>query len=357
MSRVVVSLAFTLAALALTAPAAGADGLPVPVDGAKNASVVQPDGDGPRYATVTDGDETTVLQIDQEGGEILRSETVDGEFVIPLVSIDGTPAGISGDGSRLVLIHPRQNFRFPREESSFVVVDIATDGKMTAQEPVILRGDFSFDAVSPDGSSLFLVEYPTRDYNDYSVREYDLARDRLLPDPVLVAHEVSPGEMRGLPQTRATSPDGAWEYTLYDGGSRARDTAFIHVLDTERGISHCIDLAMVNGNEAWRVGFELTDGGGTLDVVRGDETLAKLDTESFALTEPIAPELTVTSDGSDGPTGLAIGAIVVGSVLLVGTAFGLRRRRQTASLPPDPFGPGEPKAEEETEPERDRVAT
>ena len=125
---------------------------------------------------------------------------------------------------------------------------------MHPHEPLTLRGDFSFDALSPDGSSMFLIEYLSRDYNDYAVREYDMERQRLLPDPVLVTHEVEPDEMRGLPLTRATSSDGRWEYTLYNGGGRRKDHAFIHTLDTERSLTHCIDLLMVNGEEAWRVG-------------------------------------------------------------------------------------------------------
>ena len=228
---------------------------------------------------------------------------------------------------------------------------------MRPEPPLTLRGDFSFDALSPDGRIMYLIEYISRDYNNYAVREYDLLRDRLLPDPVLVAHEVSPGEMRGLPMTRATSPDGRWEYTLYNGGGRRVDEAFIHTLDTERGISHCVDLAMVNGNEAWRVGLELTDDGGTLNATRGGQTLAMLDTETFALTEPLAPELTEVPDAGGSPSGLAIGAFVVGLVLLVGTALGLRRRRQAAALPADPFGPGDPVDPAEREPRRDRVST
>jgi hypothetical protein len=337
--------------------AAKADGLPVPMDGFGTTTAVAPDGDGSRYATVSMGGRTAVHEIDQDGGEVTETRKIRGEYTIPLVAIDGTPSGVSADGSTLALISPRTDFDFPRRETSFVIVDIGS-GRMRPEPPLTLRGDFSFDALSPDGRIMYLIEYLSRDYNNYAVREYDLLRDRLLPDPVLVAHEVSPGEMRGLPMTRATSPDGRWEYTLYNGGGRRSDEAFIHTLDTERGISHCVDLAMVNGNEAWRVGLELTDDGGTLNATRGGQTLAMLDTETFALTEPLAPELTETPDaGGSSPSGLAIGAIAVGAVLLIGTALGLRRRRQATTLPADPFGPGELVDSAKQEPERDRVST
>jgi hypothetical protein len=361
MSRVVRLMLTVCGVLALAPAVAAADGLPVPMDGFGTTSVVQPNGEGPRYASVPAGDDTQLLRIDQDGGEITGSRTIDGEFTIPLVAIDGTPSGLSADGGTLALISPRTDFDFPRSETSFVIVDIKENGGIRAQPPLTIRGDFSFDALSPDGRLMYLIEYLSRDYNDYAVRTYDLRSDRLLPDPVLVAHEVSPGEMRGLPMTRATSPDGRWEYTLYDGGGGRDAVPFIHTLDTERGISHCVDLPMVEGNQAWRAGLELTDDGGTLNVTRGQETLAMLNTETFGLSEPLAPELTVEPEGGGGPSGLAVGAIAVGTVLLIGTALGLRRRRQTAGLPPDPFGPGEPGAPDaespDSVPERDRVST
>ena len=360
MSRAVVCLGSLIAFVVLFVPGAQGAGSPIPYDSSPDASVVAPNGEGPRYATVSNGGQTTILQIEQDGGEILGSKTIDGVYAIPVVAADGASAGLSSDGSRLVLIEPRWfRFQFPREQSKFLVIDIRSNGRMQVERRLALPGDFSFDALSPDGLGLYLTEYPSRDLNDYAVREYDLKRQRLLPDPVLVAHEVSPGEMRGVPMTRATSPDGRWEYTLYNGGGGRNDVAFIHTLDTERGLSHCVDLAMVDGNEAWRAGLELTNDAGTLNVTHGDVTLAMLDTESFGLSEPIAPELTVEPEAGGGPNGLAIGAIAVGIVLLVGTALGLRRRRGSTALPPDPFGPDEPAGSEVPHHDlpRDRVST
>ena len=361
MSRAVVSLSLIVVAALSAPPAAGADGLPVPMDGFGTSTVVASGGEGPRYASVTMGERTSILQIDQDGGEVTGTRSLQGRYTIPLVAIDGTPSGISADGGTLALISPRTNFDFPRRETSFVIVDVNENGAMRPRTPLTLRGDFSFDALAPDGDTMYLVEYTSRDYNDYAVREYDLVRNRLVHDPVLVAHEVSPGEMRGLPLTRATSPDGRWEYTLYNGGGGRNDEAFVHALDTERGISHCVDLPMVNGREAWRVGLELTGDGGTLNATRADRTLAMLDTETFALTEPPPPELRVAPDAGGTPGGLAVGALAVGVALAVGTALGLRRRRR-AALPPDPFGPGEPTTREhaagaEADPERERVST
>lgn len=222
----------------------------------------------------------------------------------------------------------------------------------------MLRGDFSFDALSPDGRTMYLVEYTSRDYNDYAVREYDLGRGRLLKEPVQFSHEVAPGEMRGLPIARTTSPDGRWAYTLYNGGGRPRDEAFVHILDTVDGISHCIELPGISGTEAPNLQLDLPAGGGALNVRRGDRVLASMDTRTYAVTNrPFADRL---SDGSESASGgvspIALGAIGAGFLLLVSAALATRQRR-ARSLPPDPFGPGEPTVESAEQPDRDRVVT
>src|SRR5918996_479805 len=104
-----------------TSPAA-ADGLPVPTDGFGVTTTVAPGGDGPRYATVPAGRDTQLLRIDQDGGEVTGTRTLDGDFTIPLVALDGTSAGLSADGKTLALITPRDNFRrVPREQTSFLI--------------------------------------------------------------------------------------------------------------------------------------------------------------------------------------------------------------------------------------------
>lgn len=178
MSRAITCLGSLFASFALLAAAAQGAGAPFPYDTSPDASLVAPNGEGPSYATVAGAGQTTVLQID--GGEILRRDTIDGLYGIPVVASDGSPAGISGDGSRLVLSEFR-SFRFPRERSNFIVVDIRSDGRMRPQPPLTLRGDFSFDALSADGEMMYLTEYTSRDLNNYAVREYDVGRQDCCP--------------------------------------------------------------------------------------------------------------------------------------------------------------------------------
>src|SRR5918999_450930 len=311
MRRVAAAMSFALLiVLAGATSRAAADGLPVPMDGLGVTTTIAHGGEGPRYATVPAGMDTQLLRIEQDGGEVTGTRTINGDFTIPLVAIDGTSAGLSADGTTLALITPRTNFRrFPREETSFVIVDVDRTGRLGPREPLTLRGDFSFDALSPDGRTMYLVEYTSPDYNDYAVREYDLTRGRLLKDPVQFSHEVAPGEMRGLPMARATSPDGRWAYTLYNGGGGVRDEAFIHILDTVDGVSHCINLPGISGREGWNVQLELPPGGGALDVQRGDRVVASMNTKSYAVTKPRPGASDRSESDAGGASPVAIGAL------------------------------------------------
>lgn len=353
MRRVAAALFFAMLIIFGGATSAAADGLPVPMDGSAVTTTIAPGGEGPRYATVPAGKHTQLLRIDQDGGEVTGTRAISGDFTVPLVALDGTSAGLSAEGTTLALITPRTNFRrFPREETSFRIVDVKQTGRLRPREPLTLRGDFSFDALSPDGRTMYLVEYTSSDYNNYAVREYDLTRGRLLEDPVLFSHEVAPGEMRGLPMTRVTSPDGRWAYTLYNGGGRARDVAFVHILDTVEGVSHCIELPGLSGREAWNVQVELPPGARALNVLRGGRVVVSMHTDTYAVTKPTLLER--ASAGSDpdsgGISGVVLGAGGAGVVLLMGAAFALRWRRR-GSLPPDPFGPGEPELAAAEQPE------
>ena len=188
-------------ALALVVPAtAAADGLPVtgidvgPTGVTTATSTV-------RYVTVPAGDgETLVARVRRRGGQVLRSRVLRGSFTVPAVALDGTASGLSADRRTLVLIRPRE--RFPQRATQLAVLDAR---RLALREVVELRGDFSFDALSPDGRTMYLIEYPSRrDPTRYAVRGYDVGAFRLLPEPVVDPSE--PDErMRGIPITRATS--------------------------------------------------------------------------------------------------------------------------------------------------------
>src|SRR5204863_7448130 len=128
----------------------------------------------------------------------------------PGFTIDGVAGGRSGDGRTLVLIRP-QTARAPTR-SVFLVVRTSD---LAPLERVVLKGNFSFDVLSPDGSRLYLIQYVSqRNLSRYVVRAYDLVRRRLLPGRI--ADRTQRGwVMAGYPLARATSAGGRWIYTLY----------------------------------------------------------------------------------------------------------------------------------------------
>jgi hypothetical protein len=266
------------AVLAL-APAAAADGLPVLGIDVGPAGVAAPGGTY-RYATIATPGGTLVERIRQNGGQVSASTFVRGSYTIPAVAYDGSAGGLSGDRRTLVLIEPRRSF--PRATTSLLVLHVPS---LRVRSTVHLDGDFSFDAVSPDGSYLYLIDYvspsdPTR----YAVRSYSVAQVRLLAQPIVDPREPNE-KMRGNPISRVSSPGGRWAYTLYDG---AGGTPFVHALDTVRGTARCIDLDGLDPATLGRLRLQLRGGGGAVAVVDGARELLSVDTSSYAVSRPHA---------------------------------------------------------------------
>lgn len=265
--------AFVLAlvAAAVFVGGARADGLPVLGVDVGGAGVTTQSAQV-RYVTIPDGRLTIVAQTARSGGSIVGLARLRGSFTIPAVAYDGSASGLSADGRTLVLIEPRQSF--PRADTTFALLDAA---RLRLERVFTLRGDFSFDALSPDGSTMFLIQYvDPSDPDRYAVRAYDLVAGRLLGSPVVDPRERG-AEMRGKPVTRTTSADGRWAYTLYDGGG---GTPFVHALDTAGRTAHCIDLPQLNGrHDLWQLKLVRSGDGHALRV--GD--LVTISTTDFAV--------------------------------------------------------------------------
>ena len=343
------------AAAAALAPAASAQKGVLGTGGDPFAGVADTDG-GFRYAAVPTPDGTVLSKIEIGTGEIDQFRQVDARLVVPAVAYDFTPGGLSADGRTLVLAKP--GVRFPQPRSEFRILDTRT---LRTVDRLTFEGTYTYDALSPDGRSLFLIEYThPRDLTEYVVREYDLRRDRFNPEPIIDPNE-SAEEMYGSPVTRVTSPDGRWEYTLYDG----REHPFIHALDTERAKAVCIDLESVHRVPPYS-GAELRLDGSTLTVVTKGGPAELVDTRTFE----VAPAPTAAADeapaapageSGEGDGGFAW-AVIVGGLALLAIAVALlsrRRRREPvgeAALERLVGANGGPEdAEAEKERERDPV--
>src|SRR5205823_7116666 len=73
----------------------------------------------------------------------------------------------------------------------------------------------------------------------YRVRRYDLRTGALDPRIVIDKREAASAAMSGVRIAGVFSPDGGWQYSLYDSSSTG---AFIHALNLTGNFAWCIDL-------------------------------------------------------------------------------------------------------------------
>jgi hypothetical protein len=320
------ALAVVAASVVVAPAAARADGPPVlGLDG--NNGVVSRDG-AYRYVTFPSGRSTTVSRLRVDGGSVARYRTIDGRFAVPAVAYDNTASGLSADGRTLVLIRPRTGLA--QKRTQLVVVDPV---RLLVRRHVSLRGDFSFDAISPDGSKLYLVNYLSLsrqnfDPTDYKVRSLDTATGRLEPRPVVDPR--GPDEkMGGLPVTRAMSRDGRWAYTLYSGAEHP----FVHALDTVGNSARCIDLdALTPRNDLFQMKLRLARGGRELQVMKANNPVMLVDTRAFSVARPhpaTAAPPPARSPAHHGALRLWPFAPVLAAIVLGGIATARPRARPT----------------------------
>jgi hypothetical protein len=290
------AFALVLLVAALTAPAAHADGLPVLGVDVGPQGVTVPASDA-RFVALATPSGTVVARISLRGGRVLTFRYLNARYTVPAVAYDGSVGGLSADGRTLVLLVPRATF--PRERTRLRILDAAT---LRTRDTIDLRGDYSFDAISPDGAWIYFIRYLSpEDPTYYEVRAYDVQRGRLLPGPIVDPQEAGE-EMRGNPLTRTTSPDGRWAYTLYDGNGEP----FVHALDTVGRTARCLDLDGLAGRDL--NGARLALDGRSVSVRLRGRTLAVVEGDVAAAGIPWAP----------------LGAGVLAALLVAGIA--LRRR-------------------------------
>ena len=275
-----------------------------------------------RYVTGLGGSHGSVVaKVNRETGSIPQFAFLDDDWTLPAVTIFGDAGGLSADGEALVLVRPVYRPRVERTE-----LRIMSTRRLRTIDRITLRGTFGFDAISPDGRRLYLIQYrDPRDPLDYRVREYDVAAAELRAGAIVDPDEPDE-KMTGQPVSRKASNDGRWVYTLYASG----EETFVHALDTERGIAQCIDLEGFAGNTAYQLRLEIDRTTGALTVFDKNEPAATIDRATLAV-RPLAEQpATSAADGGDADW---VGAAAVGSgiaLLAATTLLLLRRRRATA---------------------------
>ena len=303
-----------LALLALAVvPAAMADG-PMPYTMQEGLGVALPDGSYRFVAVGTVGANTTLERIQIRDGAVRGSFQLLGSWGVPVTTYSEGGDGLAADGRTLVLGDAMSSY--PRTISRFLVFDTKRFRQLRA---FFLKGDFAFDALSPDGSKLYLIQHTDPNNTQrYVVRAYDVRAGVLLPGRI--ADRAQKGwVMQGYPMARATSAGGRWVYTLYQnpGGY-----PFVHALDTVRGVAHCVGLPWhgnQNGFYNMRLSLRHHDRSLAVHWLSGRRWL-RVDTRTWA----------VAADRGAGLPWLAIGSGAA-AVLLGGAALLLARRRRRAA--------------------------
>jgi hypothetical protein len=247
-----------------------------------------------------------------------------GAWRLPTIGLDPVPVGVSADGSTVVLVEPDPTAK--PGTSRFAVFPRTLD---TQPRIVELAGAFEFDALSPDGSLLYVVEHlPGPPAGHYQVRIVETATGTLRPDVIVDKLNVNE-TMAGWPVAQTRRSDGL-VLTLY----RAAGHPFIHALNSIESWAICLDLPATGADDAdaaldW--GLATTLGG---DLVAINSTLGlavEVDPSDFAVrrsvrfepsaahgialakfghqpTGPVGRRVVATADGSSfyaaGPGGI-----------------------------------------------------
>jgi hypothetical protein len=197
-----------------------------------------------------------------------------------MATLHGDVTGISADGRTIVLSGSLTANGTLRPRSSFVALDAR---RLAVTRTFTLPGDYSVDALSPDGSILYLIHHVGgRDISSYRVNAYDLAAGRLLPG-VIADKRQAGWTMAGYPVARAEAPGGAWVYTLYQQGD---NYPFVHALDTVHRTAVCIGLR-VDWRQQWISNARLAIAHGKLEIRDpAGTTRLTLDTATFRVSRP-----------------------------------------------------------------------
>ena len=227
------------------------------------AEVISVDGAAGVWRVGQVGPDTRVQRV---LGSLSWSSTVRGRWSLPEVAARHLVGGASADGSSLALVQAQGAGAF---SSRFAVVT------RSGLKTVVLRGVWSFDALSVDGRTLFLTESVGE--GKYWVRAVNVATGRV-GNPIVTKSitptsvEVDDGPMEGLPMDRVVTSDGVTVFTLYDGPS----FPFIHALDVATGGALCYELIGLSSLPVPRLRLRFGSSSGSVDVRDGSATVAQI---------------------------------------------------------------------------------
>lgn len=197
------------------------------------------------------GETTTRLLVVDAATDANRAiRMVPGSWTLPAPVSGGAPEGLAWRGLTAVLADTDG-------PSRFAVVSLTTAAPAAIVD-LRAKGTFSYDALSPDGHTLYLTERLDAAGKPVDrIIAYDLVAGVLASSPIV--DKAEGGEaMVGVPVARTRSADGVAVYTIYERTGKP----FLHELATDGGVTFCVDLPGVGDPAApgtWTVSLA-TDG-------------------------------------------------------------------------------------------------
>jgi hypothetical protein len=194
-----------------------------------------------RLLTATrEGAVTRVQGLDVASGAYAPNIALGGHWRLPTIGSDPSAVGRSEDGWTLALVEDAT--AGARTKSRFAVVDLLSKRPPKLIE---LSGSFEFDAISPNGGTLFVIEHlDAQAGGHYQVRAVDTATGTLAEG--VIVDKANPNEpMAGWAIEQQRLAQGL-VMTLY----RGHEHPFVHALDTINSGAICIDLPPTRHDDA-----------------------------------------------------------------------------------------------------------
>ena len=196
-----------------------------------------PDTDWVHLLTTLPDGTGTIVRNHRFGDETGPEVRLDGHWRLPTIGQDPLPVGRSLDGSTAVLVEDRGAGYAATTPTRFAILRLDGDGSPRLLRMIELKGSFEFDALSPNGSVLYLVEHlDPGNGGRYQVRSMDVRSGALDATPITDKRFIDE-PMAGVPITQLRRADGL-VMTLYRGDEHP----FVHVLNSMDRWAVCLDL-------------------------------------------------------------------------------------------------------------------
>src|SRR3954449_5485310 len=227
------------------------------------------------YLALNAAGNTTTLQVQRASDRgVVKSRSIDGAFGVPMLADSYTDA-IFRDGSAFVV----QNLDYGKRSE----LRIVNTSDLSVRDSISFAGTYSYDALSPDGKVMYLIQHTSADdVTHYVVRAYDLDSHTLRPGRI--ADKSQRGwVMQGFPAKRTATKDGRWVYTMY---ANPNGYPFIHALDTVNGVAHCVGFATPPGGDGQVFNGKLVLKGSKLQVrAQGGSLWRVIDLRNWRVTK------------------------------------------------------------------------